>query len=270
MTSSLGLRGQTAASLQAFKQRNENARRRVQALSGQPTTVDFARYRGLLKNRAVVDEIERRFRDFKPAAYDVQRQLKAIDAFEVEAVRNAQAAKQKVDLELKDLEATLTNIETARPFDELTVVCSRLGLGLGLGLGSGSGSRLRWRSSGGGSKKRRKTAVVAYCYYHSGHSHAHTAGTGACSSSSGGDGGGSEMRLFVNYWKYRKADSEYRTMLPPLSRASTRRRRSWCRRVAGKSQDTRYDIYTYIIFSSSHPPCPPMATAFYGLLTGPL
>ncbi|EMR68023.1 putative atp synthase subunit d protein [Eutypa lata UCREL1] len=121
VSSSLGLRGQTAASLQAFKQRNETARRRLQALSEQPTAVDFAHYRSVLKNQAVVDEVERRFKDFKPAAYDVQRQLKAIDAFEVEAVRNAQAAKEKVDLELKDLEATLTNIETARPFDELTV-----------------------------------------------------------------------------------------------------------------------------------------------------
>ena len=122
MTTSLGLRGQTAASLQAFKQRNENARRRVQALSEQPTTVDFAHYRSVLKNQAVVAEVERRFKEFKPAAYDVQRQLKAIDAFEVEALRNAQAAKEKVDLELKDLEATLKHIETARPFDELTVV----------------------------------------------------------------------------------------------------------------------------------------------------
>ncbi|KAI5924447.1 hypothetical protein F4810DRAFT_121407 [Camillea tinctor] len=121
VTSSLGLRGQTVASLQAFKQRNENARRKVQALSEQPTTVDFAHYRSILKNRAVVDEIEKRFAAFKPATYDVARQLKAIEAFEVEAVKNAQATKEKVDLELKDLQATLTNIETARPFDQLTV-----------------------------------------------------------------------------------------------------------------------------------------------------
>ncbi|KAI1489624.1 hypothetical protein F5X96DRAFT_679629 [Biscogniauxia mediterranea] len=121
VTQSLGLRGQTVASLQAFKQRNENARRKVQALSEQPTTVDFAHYRSVLKNRAVVDEIEKRFAAFKPATYDLARQLKAIEAFEVEAVKNAQATKEKVDLELKDLQATLTNIETARPFDQLTV-----------------------------------------------------------------------------------------------------------------------------------------------------
>ncbi|KAI1261563.1 hypothetical protein F5Y18DRAFT_419514 [Xylariaceae sp. FL1019] len=121
VTQSLGLRGQTVASLQAFKQRNENARRKVQVLSEQPTTVDFSHYRSLLKNQAVIDEIEKRFSSFTPAKYDVARQLKAIDAFEVEAVKNAEATKEKVDLELKDLEATLKNIETARPFDELTV-----------------------------------------------------------------------------------------------------------------------------------------------------
>jgi hypothetical protein len=123
VTSSLGLRGQTVASLQAFKTRNENARRKVQQLGEQSTTVDFAHYRSVLKNQAVIDEIEKRFKDFKPASYDLARQLKAIDAFEVEAVKNAEATKEKVDLELKDLEATLKNIETARPFDELTVVC---------------------------------------------------------------------------------------------------------------------------------------------------
>ena len=122
MTSSLGLRGQTVASLQAFKQRNENARRKVQVLGEQATTVDFAHYRGVLKNQAVIDEIEKRFKEFKPASYDLSRQLKAIETFEVEAVKNAEATKEKVDLELKDLEKTLQNIEQARPFDELTVV----------------------------------------------------------------------------------------------------------------------------------------------------
>ncbi|KAF3802121.1 ATP synthase subunit d [Colletotrichum gloeosporioides] len=121
VTTSLGLRGQTVASLQAFKKRNEDARRKVQTLSELPTTVDFAHYRSVLKNQAVIDEIEKRFTAFKPASYDVARQVKAIEAFEVEAVKNAEATKDKVDLELKDLEKTLANIETARPFEDLTV-----------------------------------------------------------------------------------------------------------------------------------------------------
>lgn len=122
VSSSLGLRGQTAASLQAFKQRNDNARRRLAALEELPTTVDFAHYRSILKNTAIVDEVERRFNQFKPATYDVAAQLKAIEAFEAEAIRNAEATKDKVDLELRDLDRTLKNIEEARPFEDLTVV----------------------------------------------------------------------------------------------------------------------------------------------------
>merc|ERR1711939_514578 len=100
VTQSLGLRGQTAASLQAFKKRNEDARRRVQILSEQPSKVDFAHYKSILKNQAVVDEIEKHFATFKPATYDVGGQIKAIEAFEAQAVKN---------------------IEEARPFEDLTV-----------------------------------------------------------------------------------------------------------------------------------------------------
>lgn len=121
VTTSLGLRGQTVTSLQAFKKRNDDARRKVQMLSELPTAVDFAQYRSSLKNQAVIDEIEKRFSAFKPASYDISRQLKAIEAFEVEAVQNAEATKEKVNLELADLEKTLKNIEDARPFDQLTV-----------------------------------------------------------------------------------------------------------------------------------------------------
>ena len=107
--------------LQAFKKRNDDVRRKVQLLSEQPTAVDFSQYRAVLKNQAIVDEIEKRFKAFQPASYDLARQLKAIEVFEVEAIKNAEATKDKVDLELKDLEKTLTNIETARPFEDLTV-----------------------------------------------------------------------------------------------------------------------------------------------------
>ncbi|KAL1997620.1 hypothetical protein VTN02DRAFT_1259 [Thermoascus thermophilus] len=123
VTSSLGLRGQTAASLQAFKKRNDDARRKVQLLSEAPQTVDFAHYRKVLKNQAIVDEIENHFKSFRPATYDVNRQLKAIEAFEAQAIKNAEETKGKVETELKQLRETLANIENARPFEELTVVC---------------------------------------------------------------------------------------------------------------------------------------------------
>lgn len=95
----------------------------MQVLSQQSSTVDFAHYRSILKNQAVVNEIEKHFSTFKPATYDVARQIKAIEAFEAQAIKNAEETKGRVDMELKDLEKTLKNIETARPFEDLTVVC---------------------------------------------------------------------------------------------------------------------------------------------------
>lgn len=122
ISTQLGLRGQTAAALNTFKKRNDDARRKVNLLSNIAQTVDFQHYRNTLGNTAVVDEIEQHFKSFKPATYDVNRQLKAIDAFEAQAVKNAEETKSKVDIELKDLEKALTNIETARPIEDMTAV----------------------------------------------------------------------------------------------------------------------------------------------------
>ena len=96
-------------------------------LSDQSQTVDFQHYRDILKNQSVVDEIENHFKQFKPASYDVGRQIKAIETFEKQAVKSAEETKGKVDMELRDLEKTLKNIEEARPFEDLTVVSVGLG-----------------------------------------------------------------------------------------------------------------------------------------------
>jgi len=121
ITSSLGLKGQTAAALQAFKKRNEDARRKVAVLSEQPMEVDFSYYRSILKNQAVIDEVESARKRFQPVTYDVEKQIKIIEGFEAEAVRNAEATRGRVDKELEELEKTLRNIEEARPFEDLTV-----------------------------------------------------------------------------------------------------------------------------------------------------
>lgn len=42
--------------------------------------------------------------------------------FEVQAVKSAEETKGRVDGELRELEKTLENIETARPFEDLTIV----------------------------------------------------------------------------------------------------------------------------------------------------
>jgi F-type H+-transporting ATPase subunit d len=119
--SQLGLKGNTLASLMSFKKRNDDAKRKLALLRDQPQSVDFAHYRSILKNTAVVDDIERQFNAFKPKTYDVGRQIRQIEAFEEQAVKDAEETKTVVDGELRDLEMTLKNIEEARPFEDLTV-----------------------------------------------------------------------------------------------------------------------------------------------------
>ncbi|KAF9950863.1 ATP synthase d subunit [Mortierella alpina] len=121
LSTSLGLKTETVAALSAFRKRNEEARRVLSDLKEQKTAVDFAHYRKVLKNQAVIDQVEKSFKAFKPTSYDVQAQIKSIETVEAKALERAKFTATKVESELADLEATLKNIETSRPIDELTV-----------------------------------------------------------------------------------------------------------------------------------------------------
>ncbi|TFY77904.1 hypothetical protein EWM64_g6108 [Hericium alpestre] len=118
--SSLGLGKETVSALQAFRKRNGDAQRIHAQLKAQPATVDLGHYRSVLKNTAVVDEAEKLLREFKPVTYDVNTHIKAIETFEAKAIEKAKVTEAQIDVELKDLQATLANIEEARPFEDLT------------------------------------------------------------------------------------------------------------------------------------------------------
>ena len=120
--SGLHLKGQTAASLQAFKKRNDDARRKITQLQAQPQSIDFATYRDTLKNTAVVDELEQQLKQYKPKTYDVSRQIKALEAFEVQAVKSAEETKEKVDAEVQSLQKALDDIAKVRPWEQIDVV----------------------------------------------------------------------------------------------------------------------------------------------------
>jgi F-type H+-transporting ATPase subunit d len=77
---------ETIAALQAFRKRHSEAQRLHVHYASQPTTVDFQHYRSVLKNKAIVDEAEKLFKDLKPITYDVGTHVKAIEAFEAKAV----------------------------------------------------------------------------------------------------------------------------------------------------------------------------------------
>ncbi|KAG8860120.1 ATP synthase d subunit [Tulasnella sp. 330] len=118
---SLNLGKETVSALQAFRKRHSEAQRVHDQLKATQPTIDIAHYRSILKNKAVVDEAESILKGFKPVTYDVSEHVKAIEAFETKAVATAEATEQKIDSELKGLQATLANIEEARPFEDLTL-----------------------------------------------------------------------------------------------------------------------------------------------------
>ncbi|KAG0680994.1 ATP synthase d subunit [Pichia californica] len=116
----LGLTGQTASSLTAFKKRNDEAKTTLYELKHQPTDVKFDAY-SHLKNQEIISKIKSDVSSFKASTIDLSKQLKVIEAFEVKAIENAKKTESLVLAELADLEKTLDNIESARPFDQLTV-----------------------------------------------------------------------------------------------------------------------------------------------------
>ena len=60
-------------------------------------------------------------KQYQPVKINASKQLQVIESFEKHAMSNAKETESLVSKELKDLQSTLDNIQSARPFDELTV-----------------------------------------------------------------------------------------------------------------------------------------------------
>ncbi|KAJ3020182.1 ATP synthase d subunit [Thoreauomyces humboldtii] len=115
------LKPETVASVNAFRRRHTELTKTVTDLREQSATIDFQHYAKILKNQKVVQDAERAFKGFSPATYDLKEQLRAIESQQKAAVTAAQKTAQKVNIEVDELKSLLTNIETARPVDQLTV-----------------------------------------------------------------------------------------------------------------------------------------------------
>ena len=69
-----------------------------------------------------MDEIEGKVKEFRAKKFDLGRQLKAIEAFESQAVDSAMETKRRVDEQVVELEAALKDIRATRAVEDLTVV----------------------------------------------------------------------------------------------------------------------------------------------------
>jgi F-type H+-transporting ATPase subunit d len=83
---SVSLPKETVVSLHAFRKRNDEARRVLAELKQQRTDVDFDHYRKALKNQSIIDDAQKALNGFKPATYNLDAQLQAINQFEAKAV----------------------------------------------------------------------------------------------------------------------------------------------------------------------------------------
>lgn len=121
LTSALALTPTTTSALTNFRKRNVDAHTKRNHLKASRTEIDFAYYRSILKNQAVIDHIEKAAKEFKPVTYDVSTILKGIDVFEEEAIKSAEQTEKKISEQLVELEETIKNIEQARAPDDLSV-----------------------------------------------------------------------------------------------------------------------------------------------------
>jgi len=74
-----------------------------------------------LKDQSAVQNAEKVLREFKPVDYDLSKWNGVVDAFEGKAVAAAKETLAKISKEEGSLKETLSNIQEARPFEDLTV-----------------------------------------------------------------------------------------------------------------------------------------------------
>ncbi|KAI9229790.1 MAG: hypothetical protein DHS80DRAFT_21982 [Piptocephalis tieghemiana] len=118
----VSLKKDTAASLSAYRKRYDELKRQVETLEASAAVpIDFSHYRSVLKNKEIVDKVEKEHKAFSPVKVDLAKQLEVIGTFEAKALERANQASERIDAEIKDLQKTLNNIEQARPVEDLTV-----------------------------------------------------------------------------------------------------------------------------------------------------
>ncbi|WOO81358.1 ATP synthase subunit d, mitochondrial [Vanrija pseudolonga] len=118
--SGLGLNKETLTELQAFRARNTAAFNKAAAIKATVPELDLAHYKSVLKDQSVIQQAEKVLAEFKPADYDVSKWNGVVDAFEGKAVEAAKATVTKISSEEESLKKTLSNIQDARPFEDLT------------------------------------------------------------------------------------------------------------------------------------------------------
>ncbi|KAG5440933.1 hypothetical protein PCK2_000088 [Pneumocystis canis] len=100
LRSCYGLNTTTITSLAEFQKRNLDARAKVRLLEEQAREVNFAYYHSMIKNKTLLNEIERDLKGFKPLKYHVDEQIKVLQVLETKALQSATQPPEPLALRL--------------------------------------------------------------------------------------------------------------------------------------------------------------------------
>lgn len=112
---------ETLSEVSTFRARHTAAATRNASLRSSAPQLDLAKYKSVLKDQSALQNAEKVLSSFKPVSYDLGKIQGVVDAFESRAVEQAKATVEKISAEEDSLNATLSNIKDARPFEDLTV-----------------------------------------------------------------------------------------------------------------------------------------------------
>lgn len=121
ISSVLSKHTEVTKSLGSFRKGYEEAERQLSQLKEADRPIDFEHYRRILKNKDIVDKLEKAAKTQKIVKVDLADQLKTISAFETKAVASAELYVKETEANLADLSETVKNIDQARPVTQLTV-----------------------------------------------------------------------------------------------------------------------------------------------------
>jgi F-type H+-transporting ATPase subunit d len=112
---------ETITELQAFRARHSNASNKNAAIKASIPALDLSAYKAVLKDQRAIDVAEKTLSSFKPVTYDVSKWNAVVESFEGKAVAAAKETVSKISTEETSLKKTLSNIQDARAFEDLTV-----------------------------------------------------------------------------------------------------------------------------------------------------
>lgn len=128
---------ETLSALSTWQRRHEDARKahsqytnaQVKVRSHSPALhgkhshnygqLDFNRYRDLLQNKSIVDELEKKRSSYKPQSYNVDEIIDLTYQFETIALRESDDAEDAILSEVYLCDQAIEDIKTARPVEDL-------------------------------------------------------------------------------------------------------------------------------------------------------